>query len=428
MSIPIPNHPWLRAGLVVAASAALTALGLQLYGPAPVELPTAEVERRDFLRTVRSRGELKSAESVQITAPQTPNLQIVQLAENGKPIVAGDIVVRFDESAQEDTLIERETEVRQVDSEIEQAEASHAITDERNEMMIMQATYNVERAGLEASKQEILAEIEAEKAKIDVTIAEGELQQTQTTAEASDMSQAADIERLMERKGKAQRDLNLPHTYLRSMVLRAPTDGIVHILPNNRAQGSFGTARPPFQEGDTVWTGAPIAVFGWRAWGAELPNLDSLRVEFRVDEVDRGRVDRGQETRIRVDAVPDVVLGGSVSWLSPIATLVFNRLPPEKNFPAFAELDKIDERLRPGMSTTVEIIVQRIEDVLVIPSKASTQIDGKPTVFVQDGASYRRVPIEVTATNGAEIVVAAGLQEGDVIALENPETSDGRTL
>ena len=338
MPIPIPNRPWLRAGLVVAASATLTALGLQLYGPAPVELPTAEVERRDFLRTVRSRGELKSAESVQITAPQTPNLQIVQLAENGKPIVAGDIVVRFDESAQEDTLIERQTEVRQVDSEIEQAEASHAITDERNEMMIMQATYNVERAGLEASKQEILAEIEAEKAKIDVTIAEGELQKTETTADASDMSQAADIERLMERKGKAERDLNLSRTYLRSMVLRAPTDGIVHILPNNRAQGSFGTARPPFQEGDTVWTGAAIA---------EIPDLESLRVEFRVDEVDRGRVGEGQETRIRVDAVPDVVLDGSVSWLSPIATLVFNRLPPEKNFPAFAALDKIDERLRP---------------------------------------------------------------------------------
>ncbi len=419
MPISISNRPWLRAGLIVAASAALTALGLQLYGPAPVELPTAQVERRDFLRTVRSRGELKSAESVQITAPQTPDLQIVELAENGNPINAGDIVVRFDESSQEDALIERQTQVRQVDSEIEQAEAEHAITDERNEMFIMQATYNVERAGLEASKQEILAEIEAEKAKIDVTIAEGELTKTETTAEASDMSQAADIERLMERKGKAQRDLNLSRTYLRSMVLRAPADGIVHILPNNRAQGSFGTARPPFQEGDTVWTGAAIA---------EIPNLESLRVEFRVDEVDRGRVDEGHETRIRVDAVPDVVLSGSVSWLSPIATLVFNRLPPEKNFPAFAELDEIDQRLRPGMSTTVEIIVQRIEDVLVIPSKASAQIDGKPTVFVQDGAGYRRVPIEVAATNGAEIVVSDGLQEGDVIALENPETSGGRTL
>ena len=417
MQNPLSRHPWLRAIVIVGATAAVTAAALQLYGPAPPELPTAQVERRDFLRTVRSRGELKSAESVQITAPQTPDLKIVFLAENGKGIEEGDIVVQFDESAQEDMLVERETQVRQVDSEIEQAEAQHAITDERNEMLIMQATYNVERAELEASKQEILAEIEAEKAKIDVVIAEGELTKSETNAEASNMSQDADIERLMERKNKALRDLNLSRTYMGSMLLRAPSSGIVHILPNNRAQGSFGTARPPFQEGDTVWTGASIA---------EIPDLDSLRVEFRVDEVDRGRVAESQETRIRIDAVPDAVLDGAVSWLSPIATLVFNRLPPEKNFPAFSTISEIDDRLRPGMSATVEVIVQRIEDVLVIPTKASTQIDGKPTVFVRDGAAFRRTPIEVAATNGTEIVVAAGLAEGDEIALENPELESGR--
>ncbi len=414
------KSPWMRSGLIVLGTAAITAGAMLIYGPAPPELPTAVVERRDFLRTVTSRGELKSAQSDQIITPQTPDLKIVELAENGKPISQGEIVVRFDESAQEDLMIERQTEVRQVDSEIKQAEAQHAITDERNEMMVMQATYNLERAELEASKQEILAEIEAEKAKIDVTIAEGELTKSETNAQASDMSQEADIERLMERKGKAQRDLELSRTYMGSMVLRAPSDGIVHILPNNRAQGSFGTARPPFQEGDTVWTGATIA---------EIPDLSSLRVEFRVDEVDRGRVMEGQQTRIRVDAVPDATLDGAVSWLSPIATLVFNRLPPEKNFPAYSNIASIDERLRPGMSATVEVVVQRISDVLVIPAKASTQIDGQPTVFVKDGAGYRRSVIEVSATNGTDIVVESGLEEGDVIALENPElAAQSRTL
>ncbi len=415
--MPIRKLSWLRSALVVAGTAGLTAAGMMLYGPAPPDLPTAQVERRDFLRTVTSRGELKSALSVQVVAPQTPDLKIVELAENGRPIAAGDVVVRFDEAAQEDNLIERQTQVRQVDSEIEQAEAQHAITDERNEMMVMQATYNLERAGLEASKQEILAEIEAEKAKIDVVIAEGELKKSETNAEASDMSQAADMERLTERKNKAVRDLSLARTYLGSMVLRAPRDGIVHVLSNNRAQGSFGTARPPFQEGDTVWTGAAIA---------EIPDLESLRVEFRVDEVDRGRVAEGQDTLIRVDAVPDAVLKGSVGWLSPIATLLFNRLPPEKNFPAYADILDRDDRLRPGMSVTVETIVQRIADVLVIPSKASTQIDGKPTVFVKEGAGYRRAQIEVSATNGTEIVVASGLEHGDVIALENPELALAR--
>lgn len=413
----ILSKPWVRWAAMVVCGAAASFAALNLYEPPAPEIPTARVERRDFLRTVRARGELKSAQSVQITAPQTPDLKIVQLAENGNPIRAGDIVVKFDESAQEDTMILRETNVRQVDSEIKQAAAQHSITDERNAMEIMQAQYNLERAELEASKQEILAEIEAEKAKIDVEISRGELNKAETNEEASNISQEADLARLEERRSKALRDLELSRGYLGSMVLRAPAGGIVHILPNNRAQGSFGTARPPFQEGDTVWTGAPIA---------EIPDLNSLRVEFRVEEIDRGRVEEAQETRIRVDAVPDAVLSGKVSWLSPIATLVFSRLPPEKNFPAHTSIDNIDERLRPGMSATVEIVVQRLPDVLVIPAKASTQIDGKPTVFVKDGAGYRRARIEVAASNGAEIVVSSGLEENEVIALENPELTAAR--
>ena len=413
----ILSKPWVRWAAMVVCGAAASFAALNLYEPPAPEIPTARVERRDFLRTVRARGELKSAQSVQITAPQTPDLKIVQLAENGNPIRPGDIVVKFDESAQEDTMILRETNVRQVDSEIKQAAAQHSITDERNAMEIMQAQYNLERAELEASKQEILAEIEAEKAKIDVEISRGELNKAETNEEASNISQDADLARLEERRSKALRDLELSRGYLGSMVLRAPAGGIVHILPNNRAQGSFGTARPPFQEGDTVWTGAPIA---------EIPDLNSLRVEFRVEEIDRGRVEEAQETRIRVDAVPDAVLSGKVSWLSPIATLVFSRLPPEKNFPAHTSIDNIDERLRPGMSATVEIVVQRLPDVLVIPAKASTQIDGKPTVFVKDGAGYRRARIEVAASNGAEIVVSSGLEENEVIALENPELTAAR--
>ena len=409
----IVGHHWFRPIAIILLSSVMTATVLMLYGPSAPELATATVERRDFLRTVTSRGELKSEKSVKIITPQTPDLKIVQLAPNGRPISAGDVIVQFDESAQEERLLTNITRVRQVDSEIKQIEAQHSIVDERNSMEIMQSTYNLERALLEASKQEILAEIEAAKAKIDVEIAEGVLQKSNATSQASDMSQEADLTRLIERQNKALRDLNLSQSYLQSMVLLAPSDGIVNILSNHRAQGSYGTTRPPFQEGDTVWAGAAIA---------EIPDLDSLRVEFRVDEVDRGRVMEGQVTRIRVDAVPDVVLDGKVSYLSPIATLVFNRLPPEKNFPAYSSIVEIDERLRPGMSTTVEIIVQRLPNVLVIPSKASTQIDGKPTVFIKQGDSYSRSPIEVSATNGPEIVVTSGLEEGDVIALENPET------
>ena len=408
--------PIVRWVLLIGLGAAASYAALKLYEPPPPEIPTARVERRDFITTVSARGELESAKSVQIAAPQTPDLKIVQLAESGKPIRRGEVVVAFDAAAQEDLYVARDTNVRQVESEIKQADAQHSIVDEQNELLVMQSKYNLERAELEASKQEILAEIEAEKAKIDVDIMEGELRKAETTSEATDISQKADLARLEERLDKAVRDRDLSKTYLGSMELRSPVDGVVQIMNNNRAQGSFGTSRPPFQEGDTVWTGAVIA---------EIPDLSTLRVNFRLEEIDRGRVREGLECRIRVDAVPDAQLRGKVDWLSPIATLVFRRIPPDKNFPALASIRNLDGRLRPGMSATVDVVVERQPGVIVIPVKASFQVDGKPTVFVKTGSGFRPQPVEVASRNSNEIVVSAGLEEGQEIALQNPGLTEG---
>lgn len=410
--------PIVRWALLLALGAAVSYAALKLYEPPPPEIPTARVERRDFITTVSARGELESAKSVQIAAPQTPDLKIVRLAESGKPIQRGQVVVAFDAAAQEDLYVERDTNVRQVESEIKQADAQHSIVDEQNELLVMESQYNLERANLEASKQEILAEIEAEKAKIDVDIMKGELRKAETTTEATDISQKADLARLEERLDKAVRDRDLSKTYLGSMELRSPVDGVVQIMNNNRAQGSFGTSRPPFQEGDTVWTGAVIA---------EIPDLSTLRVDFRLEEIDRGRVREGLECRIRVDAVPDAQLRGKVDWLSPIATLVFRRIPPDKNFPALASIQNLDQRLRPGMSATVDVVVERQPNVIVIPVKASFQVDGRPTVFVKTGAGFRPQPIEVASRNSNEIVVASGLEEDQQIALQNPGLSEGVT-
>ncbi len=397
---------------MLAVVIAVAYAGLQFWTPATRTVPTARVERREFVQTVRTRGEVKSMHMVPIAAPQTPDLQIVWLAADGKPIKRGEVVVEFDPAAQEERYLEESTEVRQVDSEIVQARAQHSIADELNAMLVMRSEYDLERAKLEASKQEILSEIEGLKNRITVKVSEGELMKAQTTARATDISQDSDIVQLEEKKNKAMRDLERTKGYLGNMVLRAPVDGVVQIRPNPRAQGSSRRSRPPFQEGDSVWAGAEIV---------DIPDLSTMVVEFRVEEIDRGRTRMGQKVRVRVDAVAGAVFEGKVEWLSPIATLIYRSFPPEKNFPARARIDKMDDRLRPGMSASVEVIVEERPDVLVIPSKASFQIDGKPTVFVRSGSGFRRRTIEVLVRNANEIVVSDALSEGEVIALENPE-------
>jgi RND family efflux transporter MFP subunit len=252
-----------------------------------------------------------------------------------------------------------------------------------------------------------------------VGISKGALDQVKVTVKSHDVSQQADLDRLQTRKDKAERDMSRVKTYLSKMVVTAPTDGIVNLLPNFRAQGSWGSTPPPFKEGDNAWTGAAIA---------EIPDLSEMRIELKLDEVDRGKIKLGQPVKIRVDAIPDKEFEAELTWVSPIAALEFSRgRNPEKSFPAHALLKSLDPRLRPGMSASAEIVTDRQAASLLIPLKASFSQAGKPTVWVQRGQNFVVREITVGRRNETDIIVTAGLQEGDRVALENPAEVAKRT-
>jgi HlyD family secretion protein len=379
----------------------------------PIEVPVASVRRGEFVVSVKSRGEIKSVRSTILSAPQVPNPRIVTLAESGKPVKRGEVVVEFDSAQLEQYYLDRQTQVRTVDSEIVQQKATHRITNEQDAMSLMTSQYDVQRSELEASKAEILSEIEGAKTRIDVGISQGALQQVKTTIKAHGVSQDADIDRLQMRKDKTMRDMERIKGYLSKMVIRAPVDGIVNIMPNFRAQGSWGSTPPGFKEGDNAWTGAAIA---------EIPDLSEMRIELKLEEVDRGKVKLGQEIRVRVDAIPDREFKAKLDWISPIASLQFRGFgaSSEKTFPARATLTEVDDRLRPGMSASAEVLIETAANSLLIPAKASFMEGGKPAVWVQRGQGFQVRQIEVGQRNDNDIVVTGGLQEGDRIALENP--------
>lgn len=377
-----------------------------------VEVPVAKVRKGDFTIVVRARGEIRSVNSTVIAAPQVPDPRIVKLAENGKRLNKGDVVVEFDAAQQEQSLLERNTTVRTIDSQIVQTKASHRIVDEMDGMNKMTAEYNHERAKLEASKAEVVSEIEGAKSRIDVDIAKGELGQVQQTITTHKATQNADLERLDQNKDKAVRDVNRAQGYLKNMVLRAPSEGIVNILPNFRSQGSWGSSPPPFKEGDRAWTGAAIA---------EIPDLSLMRIDLKLDEVDRGKLALGQKVKVRIDAIPDREFDAELDWISPIAAVQFRGGGmTEKSFPARATLVGSDKRLRPGMSASAEILIERDPGQLLIPTRSSFTVQGKPSVYVQKGGNFVIRQIEVGKRNDSETVVLKGLAEGEVVTLENP--------
>lgn len=409
------KNPWKRYATWGILAALATGGGVYAYrytGRTVVEIPTARVRKAEFVISVKTRGEVRSSNSVILAAPQVPDPKITKLAESGRPVNAGDVVIEFDTAQQEQFYIDRSTSVRTVDSEIVQLKATHRITDEADATNMMIAEYNVQRAELEASKASVVSEIEGAKSKIDVAITEGDLGQQKVVVGSHKVSQQADLQRLQQKKDKTVRDQERAKGYLSKMVIRAPISGIVNILPNFRASGSFGSSPPGFKEGDRAWTGAAIA---------EIPDLTKMRIELKLDEVDRGKLQLGQNVRIRVDALPEKELVAELDWISPIASLAFRGMGmTEKSFPARATLKNLDPRLRPGMSGSAEVIIESAPNALLIPARASFVNKGKPAVWVQRGAGYEIRPIEVGKRNESDMVVLKGLREGETIYLENP--------
>ena len=394
--------------------------GFRYTSTTTVDVPVVRARRGEFVLSVRTRGELASSHSIVLNAPQVQNLRVVKLAESGKFIKKGDLIAAFDSAQIENAVIQRTTNVQSADSQIVQLKATQKMDDEADSMSRMSATYDVERARLDASKAEVLSKIDGEKNAITVTVTEGALSRLDAIINAHQAGHVADLTKLNQNKDKAVRDLEQAQDYLTKVEIRAPADGMVNILPNTFVNGQFGTTPPPYKEGDDVRAGSPIA---------EIPDLSQMYVDLSMDEVDRGKLRLGQAVRVRIDAVPDREFTAELNWISPIAALVFKginasggRPSPntEKTFPARAQLKNLDPRLRPGMSSTAEVIIERDPSVLLIPVRASFTQDGKPAVYVQRGQGFHLQYIQIGKRNDDDLVVTSGLKEGDLVTLEDP--------
>lgn len=383
-----------------------------------VEIPVARARNADFVISVRTRGDIKSTRSTIIASPQAPGLRIVRLARNGQAVHKGDVIVEFDAETQRQNVLTRSNAVDTAQGSIEQLKANQAMNNEDYAFSKIQSEFNLEQRKLDAGKAAVLSSIDGEKARIQVGVSEGSLQALRARINANDVGNDADMSQRKQGYDNAVKNLKISQSYMDMMQIKAPVDGVVNVLTNFRSQGTFGRAgAPPFKEGDNVWTGAALL---------EIPDLSSMYIDLKLDEVDRGKIALGQAVRIRVDSIPDKEFAAELDFISPAAALVFTgvganaQASTEKNFPARASLKNLDERLRPGTSASAEIIVERQPNTLLIPLRASFDKNGKPAVYVQSGKTFSARPIQVGKRNDEDIVVTGGLREGEVIALEDP--------
>ena len=400
-------HRWIAATVLIFLIAGTT--GIARLVRAESKLPTVEVRRGEFTENLPIRGEVKAQKSMVMTAPSgTGQIQIIKMAKTGEPVKAGDIVVQFDLTQLKNQFDTRSSDLKQAEREIDGAIAQAKMVEEQDATDLAKARFDVERAKLEASKQEILSQIDAEKAKLTLADAQQTLREVEQRVKSNKAGNAALIAEKRLKQKKALFDVNLAKTNIQRMSLKAPVSGIATILthwigPNQNVE---------WREGDSVWPGAGVM---------ELPDMSTIQIAARVDEIDRGRLQLGQRVRVHVDAVPDTEFMARIAEISPLAKSDFSSWPVLRNFDIRMKLDKEDGRLRPGMSASVRIAVDSIKDATIIPAEASFQKSGRTVVYVaRSGGRYEERAIEVLKRNNGNLAVASGVKPGERLYTKDP--------
>ena len=401
--------PVIVLGLVVVSG---VAFGAARFSRAVPATPTATAQRGEFVVTVQFHGRVIAEKSVQLKAPSiTGDIQIVKLARTGTAVKKGDVVAQFDTSKLVDTLNSRRSDMKQAEAEIEQERAKARLLDEQDRTDLLQARYDVERAKLDVSQQEILSQIEGAEKKLALADAEQKLREVETRLKSDQVSSQATINGKVQTRDKALADVTRAEHDIASMTLHAPVPGVVTLFPNWRAGGVFSDNPPEFRPGDRAWNGAVIA---------ELPDFATLQLSTRIDEVDRGSIKLDQKATIRVDAVPDREFQAHIAQISALAKTEFSTWPPPRNFDVTMQLDTQDPRLRPGMNGTGRIAVNRIPGSILVPAGAIFSKSGTTVVYILSGAKFVPRAVVVGPRNDEQATIASGLAAGEKVALKDP--------
>jgi HlyD family secretion protein len=306
------------ARLVIVGVSVLGGLWLLAFSRRSMEpvYLTASVERGSVIDAVGATGTLEAVTTVQVGSQVSGTIQSLQ-ADFNSAVRKGQVIARLDPSLFEARLGQARANLVAARANVERQRAAQE-----------DARLKLARAR-ELSEQQLLPTSDLETAQANSDSASAQLKALEaavTQAEAS----------------VQQAEVDLEHT-----VIHAPIDGVV--IARNVDVGQ--TVAASFQ--------APVLF-------VIANDLSQMRVNASIDEADIGRVQTGQPVLFRVDAYPEREFRGTVQQvrLQPItvqSVVTYNTL---------ISVGNAEQRLMPGMTATVSVIVRRRDDVLRLPLSA----------------------------------------------------------
>lgn len=164
------------------------------------------------------------------------------------------------------------------------------------------------------------------------------------------------------------------------------------------------------EEGEMITSGTQ-AYGGGGTTIMTVADLSKMIVKADINEVDVGKVAKGQPVNIVFDAIKGKIYQGRVRKLTPAGSIKQNIVV----YPLEVEILNPDESIKPGMTADLDIIAGNAEGVLCLPKEAVIKRGNRSTVMlIEDG---KPVPKEVVTglEDDVKVEIKEGLKEGDKV-------------
>ncbi len=286
---------------------------------AQIKYKTEEARIGDLIVTVTATGTLQPTNQVEVGSELSGNIEAV-LVDYNDHVQAGQVLARLD--------------VSRLKAQVQQKKASLATA----EAKVLSADATIQETASKLGQLEKIWKLSGGKtpSQFDIDAAKA----ATARARAERVGAAAGVD-------EVQAALNITQTDLSKAEIVSPVNGIVlsrNIEPGQTVAASFS---------------APV-LFDL----AE--DLTKMELQVDVDEADIGQVQEGQEAQFTVDAYPERKFFAKIRQVR-FASTTTNGVVTYKTV---LTVDNADLALRPGMTATAEIIVQKAEQALLIPAAA----------------------------------------------------------
>lgn len=149
----------------------------------------------------------------------------------------------------------------------------------------------------------------------------------------------------------------------------------------------------------------------------QVDDLSHLLVEVSVSEIDINQIKLGQEANLSFDAILSKIYRGIVVGVDRVGTSRQGVV----DFIVTVELNDIDESVKPGMTAAVNIVVNELKDVLLVPNRAVRVENDQRIVYILQDNVLTQVAIQLGASSESlSEVVGGDLKVGDMIILNPP--------